>query len=151
GPSSGASATTTVGAQRMVVPVLLVLLVVPIVTVWLLGLETITASARWALVCLPALACLGGLGLELHRVPIAARFALPAIGMIGSVIAIKHDVVDVYGPRTATAALSSHVTNAAGHRLSAGISALDARQAVQSTSWTTSVSATSLTASALCL
>jgi hypothetical protein len=72
---------------------LALLVAVPPVAVWLAGLGTNTASARWVLVGLPALACLVALGFERHRAPLALRFALPAIGLIGCVVAIRHDVV----------------------------------------------------------
>ena len=90
-----ASSPPAAAWPRRTILALVVLAVVPVATVWALRVDTTTAQARLAFIGLPALACLVALGLERRRVPIALRFALPVLGVIGSLYAIKHDVVDV--------------------------------------------------------
>jgi hypothetical protein len=81
--------------QRKAIVSLAALLLPSVATVWILGLNTSTSQARLALIGLPALACLVALGLERYRLPVAARFALPVLGVVGTIIAIQHDVVDI--------------------------------------------------------
>jgi 4-amino-4-deoxy-L-arabinose transferase-like glycosyltransferase len=95
--------------QRRAVVVLAALLLVPVATVWLLRLETHTAEARLALVGLPAFACLMAIGLERHRLPVAARFALPLLGAVGTLIAINHDVADTSAKQPSRAATGPHI------------------------------------------
>jgi 4-amino-4-deoxy-L-arabinose transferase-like glycosyltransferase len=65
-------------------------------TMWLVGLNTNTAQARLTFTGLAAIACLIALGFECLRVPVPARFALPAIGFMGTLVALRSDVIDVY-------------------------------------------------------
>jgi Dolichyl-phosphate-mannose-protein mannosyltransferase len=82
-------------AGRRALIVLAILVLVPIATVWLLGLETNTSQARLAFVGLPALGCLVALGLERWPMPVAVRFALPLLGAVATMVAIRNDVVSV--------------------------------------------------------
>ncbi|MGC2373233.1 MAG: glycosyltransferase family 39 protein [Solirubrobacteraceae bacterium] len=64
--------------------------------VWILGLQTSTEQARVAFVGLPAMAILVALGYEKLGLSPALRFLLPAIGLIGTVAAIRYNVVIPY-------------------------------------------------------
>jgi hypothetical protein len=62
-------------------------------SVWLVAFQTATYEARLAFTALPAIACLAALGLERWKLPV--RFVLPAMGLIGTVVAIQRDVLAV--------------------------------------------------------
>jgi 4-amino-4-deoxy-L-arabinose transferase-like glycosyltransferase len=64
--------------------------------VWILGLQTSTEQARVAFVGLPAVAIILALGYERLGLPPAWRFLLPVIGLIGTVAAIRYNVVIPY-------------------------------------------------------
>lgn len=100
--------------RRAVLIVLVALVLVPVATFWALGLSTNTAQARLVFVGLPAFGCLIALGLEGLALPVAARFALPALGAIGTMIAIRQDVVRVPPAAVATGAVPPALVCAAG-------------------------------------
>jgi hypothetical protein len=52
--------------------------------------------ARIGFIGLSAIAVLVALGLERWHAPLVLRFALPALGLIGTVIAIRQDIVGIY-------------------------------------------------------
>jgi hypothetical protein len=95
---------TAYAPARRALATLALLAVMPVVLVWMLRLDTTTASPRLALIGMPALACLIAVGLERLRVPLAARFALPLLGVVGTLIAIDRDVLAVRGKTHPTAA-----------------------------------------------
>jgi hypothetical protein len=64
--------------------------------VWVLGLQTNTEQARVAFVALPAIAVLIAVGYQRLRLPVGWRFLLPAIGLVGTVAAIRYDVIIPY-------------------------------------------------------
>jgi hypothetical protein len=78
---------------RRYVIVLVTLVFAALVSVWLVAFQTASYEARLALAGLPAIACLVGLGTERWRLPI--RFALPAMGLVGSAAAIWFNVLSV--------------------------------------------------------
>lgn len=65
-------------------------------TVMIVGAFTTQEQARIGFIGLSALAVLVALGLERWRAPIALRFALPALGLAGTVFAIRQDIVGIY-------------------------------------------------------
>jgi 4-amino-4-deoxy-L-arabinose transferase-like glycosyltransferase len=64
--------------------------------VWVLGLQTNTEQGRTAFVGLPAIAILIALGYERLGWRIPWRFALPVIGLIGTLAAIRYNVIFPY-------------------------------------------------------
>jgi hypothetical protein len=60
-----------------------------------LGLALYQRAAGYPRDALPS-GCLAALGLERLRVPLPLRFVGPVLGLIGTVIAIHRDVVNVY-------------------------------------------------------
>jgi hypothetical protein len=64
--------------------------------VWVLGLQTTTEQGRVAFVGLPAIALLVALGYERLALRPGWRFLLPAIGLVGTVLAIRYDVLIPY-------------------------------------------------------
>jgi hypothetical protein len=64
--------------------------------VWVLGLQTNTEQARTAFVGLPAIGLLVALGYERLTTHVAWRLALPAVGVIGTLLAIRYDVIFPY-------------------------------------------------------
>jgi 4-amino-4-deoxy-L-arabinose transferase-like glycosyltransferase len=76
--------------------VLGVLALAGLATLWVIGLRTAAAQARFVFVALPAIACLVALGLERARVPVLARFVLPVLGLAATAVAIVDDVIGVY-------------------------------------------------------
>jgi 4-amino-4-deoxy-L-arabinose transferase-like glycosyltransferase len=64
--------------------------------VWMVAYEGTVYQARVAFIGLPAIAVLVSLGYEQLRLPVVARFALPLIGVIGVVVAIRHDVLRAF-------------------------------------------------------
>jgi 4-amino-4-deoxy-L-arabinose transferase-like glycosyltransferase len=75
--------------------VLSVIVVAALSSVWITSLYADTYDGRLAFIGLPALACLAALGLERWRAPVALRFVGPAIGVVGTVIAIRQDILIV--------------------------------------------------------
>ncbi len=66
-------------------------------SIWVLGIQTTTSQARVAFLALPAIGFLFAGGLERVRLPVVARFALPALGLIAAFLAIRHDIIGPYG------------------------------------------------------
>jgi hypothetical protein len=64
--------------------------------VWVLGLQTNTQQGRLAFVGLPAIGILLAVGYERLGLALRWRFALPVIGLIGTMLAIRYDVVFRY-------------------------------------------------------
>jgi hypothetical protein len=60
------------------------------------GLQTNTQEGRLAFVGLPAIGILLAVGYERLRLAIGWRFMLPAIGLIGTILAIHYNVVIPY-------------------------------------------------------
>lgn len=83
-------------AARSIVWVLSIVAVGALAIVWVLGLETSTQEARVAFVGLPAMAILVALGYERLGISTMWRFVLPAIGLIGTVAAIRYNVIIPY-------------------------------------------------------
>lgn len=65
-------------------------------SVMAVGAVTTQEQARIGFICLSAFGVLVALGLERWRAPIAVRFLLPALGLVGTVIAIRQHVVGIY-------------------------------------------------------
>ena len=65
-------------------------------TLWIVGMDTTTMQGRLGFYGLGAVAILYALGLERARVPVAARFALPLLGLVATVIAVRSDVLGVF-------------------------------------------------------
>jgi 4-amino-4-deoxy-L-arabinose transferase-like glycosyltransferase len=89
----GAALAGLRGRGRGAVPLLVVLTLAALSSVWLVSLGTGAYAARLAYVGLPALACLVALALE--RRPLPVRFALPALLLLGTLVAIQQDVLAV--------------------------------------------------------
>jgi hypothetical protein len=81
---------------RGAVPTLALLAVGGPAAVVTLALTTNTSQGRIAFVSLAAIATLYALGVERYRVPVAARFALPGLGLAGTAIALRQDVFALY-------------------------------------------------------
>lgn len=90
------STTWHVPAVRGALAVLSVVAAGAFAIVWVLGLETSTEQARVAFVGLPAIATLLALGYERLGIPVASRFALPLLGLIGTLAAIRYSVIIPY-------------------------------------------------------
>jgi 4-amino-4-deoxy-L-arabinose transferase-like glycosyltransferase len=86
------NARRTIGRPLVV---LSVIVVAALSAVWITSLSTDTYDGRVAFIGLPALACLAALGLERWKAPVAVRFVGPAIGVVGTVIAIHQDILTV--------------------------------------------------------
>jgi hypothetical protein len=67
-------------------------------SIWSLGVQANTEEGRLAFMALPAIAALIALGYERLRLWPASRFALPVIGLIGTLAAIRFDVIAPYFP-----------------------------------------------------
>ena len=63
--------------------------------IWITSLSTDTYDGRVAFIGLPALACVAALGLERWKAPVPVRFVGPAIGVVGTMIAIRQDILTV--------------------------------------------------------
>src|SRR5262245_45375558 len=83
------------GAIGRPLVVLSVIVVAAFSAVWITSLSTDTYDGRVAFIGLPALACLAALGLERWTAPIAVRFVGPGIGVVGTMIAIRQDILNV--------------------------------------------------------
>lgn len=81
------------GAQPLIV--LGVIALSAISVIWVLGLQTTQDQARVAFMGLPAIACLVAIGYERLRMPVPARFVLPAIGLLGTIVALQRDVIGI--------------------------------------------------------
>jgi hypothetical protein len=82
------------GVTRAQLTVLASLVLAAFASVWLVAFNTAAYDARLALVGLPALACLAGLGLEHRKVPL--RLLLPVAGLGATLVAIYGDVLSVH-------------------------------------------------------
>ena len=78
-------------------PVLLLITfaVAALSAVWITALQTTTFEARLAFTGLPAIGCLAALGLERWTLLVPLRFVGPVIGLVGTVVAIEHDILSV--------------------------------------------------------
>lgn len=65
-------------------------------SIWVLAIDSTAAQARIAFIGLPALAVLIALGYERLRVSVPLSFVLPFIGLIGTVVALRRDVFNVF-------------------------------------------------------
>jgi Dolichyl-phosphate-mannose-protein mannosyltransferase len=75
--------------------VLITLAVTALSAVWITSFQTTTFEARLAFTGLPAIGCLAALGLERWKAPVPLRFIGPVIGVVGTVFAIQHDILNV--------------------------------------------------------
>ena len=64
--------------------------------IWIVGLQTTQEQARIGFVGLPAIAGLTAIGYERLRWPLPARFTLPILGLAGTLVAIRADVLAVF-------------------------------------------------------
>jgi len=64
--------------------------------IWIVGLQTTQEQARIGFVGLPAIAGLTAIGYERLRWPLPARFTLPILGLAGTLVAIRADVLEVF-------------------------------------------------------
>jgi 4-amino-4-deoxy-L-arabinose transferase-like glycosyltransferase len=83
-------------ASKLVLWVLGIIVFSGMAAFWILGLQTTNTQARVMFMALPAIACLAAIGLERWRLPVLARFALPALGAVLTVAAIRGDIFDIY-------------------------------------------------------
>lgn len=83
-------------AAKGIIWVLSIVAIGALAIVWVLGLETSTQQARVAFVGLPAMAILIALGYERIGIKPALRFVLPLIGLIGTIAAIRYNVIIPY-------------------------------------------------------
>jgi Dolichyl-phosphate-mannose-protein mannosyltransferase len=67
---------------------------IALLSVWVVAFQTATYEARLAFVGLTAMAALAALGLERWRAPY--RFLLPAMGLVGTLVAIQQNVLAVH-------------------------------------------------------
>jgi hypothetical protein len=65
-----------------------------LLSVWIVAFQTSTFEARYVYVGLSAIAALVALGLERWKLPV--RFVLPAMGLVGTVVAIQQNVLAVH-------------------------------------------------------
>lgn len=82
------------GRRPLVICVLLAL--GALISIWTVGAQANTEEARLSFMGLPAMALLVALGYERLRLPVACRFLLPVIGLIGTVVAIRYNVIIPY-------------------------------------------------------
>lgn len=81
---------------RRAVMVLVAAVAAGVVSILAAGVMTSQEQARIGFIGLSALGVLVAVGLERWRAPLAVRFALPALGIIGTVVAIRQDIVTIY-------------------------------------------------------
>jgi hypothetical protein len=81
---------------RRAVMVLVSAVAAGIVSILIAGVITSQEQARIGFIGLSALAVLVAVGLERWRAPVPLRFALPALGLAGTLIAIRQDIVTIY-------------------------------------------------------
>ncbi len=92
-----ASATAGIFGRHIDRPALETLLTVAVaglLPVWIVAFQTSTYEARYVYVGLSPIAALAALGLERWKLPV--RFILPAMGLIGTVVAIEQNVLAVH-------------------------------------------------------
>jgi hypothetical protein len=65
-----------------------------LLSVWIVAMQTSTYQGRYVLVAAAAIAGLVALGVE--RWPLVVRFALPAMGLAGTLVAINQDILSVH-------------------------------------------------------
>ncbi len=65
-----------------------------LLSVWIVAQQTSTYQGRYGLVAVAAIAGLVALGVE--RWPLVVRFVLPAMGLVGTLVAINQDVLSVH-------------------------------------------------------
>jgi hypothetical protein len=80
--------------DRRVLAILWTITVAGFLSVWIVAFQTKTYEARYVFVGLAAIAALAALGLERWKLPV--RFVLPAMGLIGTLVAIQQDVLAVH-------------------------------------------------------
>jgi 4-amino-4-deoxy-L-arabinose transferase-like glycosyltransferase len=80
--------------DRKTLVTLLAIIFAAFLSIWFVAFQTATYQARLAFVGLAAIAVLAALGLEGWRLPV--RFLLPAMGLIGTLIAIQQDVLAIH-------------------------------------------------------
>ena len=83
---------------RDAVAVLLLFALGGAAAIWIVGLQTTQNQARIGFVALPAIAGLVALGYERLGLPTPVRFALPALGLLGVLVAIQMDVLGTFHP-----------------------------------------------------
>lgn len=83
-------------SRRRAVAVLAVIALASVAIVIVLGLQTTQLQGRVMFVGLPAIAVLAALGIERWPTPVAVRFALPALGLLGTLYALRTDVLTIY-------------------------------------------------------
>ena len=64
--------------------------------IWMIGLKYQSFQARLAFMGLPAIGCLAALGLERLKLPPLLRFVGPALGLVGTVVAIHQHVIEPF-------------------------------------------------------
>jgi hypothetical protein len=80
--------------DRRALATLLTVAVAGLLSVWIVAFQTSTYEARYVYVGLSAIAALVALGLERWKLPV--RFIRPAMGHIGTVVAIEQNVLAVH-------------------------------------------------------
>ena len=80
--------------DRGVVVILTTITVAGLLSVWIVAFQSGTYEARYALVGLTAIVALAALGLERWRLPV--RFLLPAMGLVGTLVAMQQNVLAVH-------------------------------------------------------
>jgi 4-amino-4-deoxy-L-arabinose transferase-like glycosyltransferase len=81
---------------RRALAVLAVISVFSLATVWIAVIDTTSIQARHAFAGLTAIGVLAALGFERLRLPLLARFVLPAMGFVGILVALHQDVFGVF-------------------------------------------------------
>jgi uncharacterized membrane protein YjjB (DUF3815 family) len=80
--------------DRWTLATLLTIAVAALLSVWIVAFQTSTYEARYVYVGLSAIAALVALGLERWKLPV--RFILPAMGLVGTVVAIQQNILAVH-------------------------------------------------------
>jgi 4-amino-4-deoxy-L-arabinose transferase-like glycosyltransferase len=80
--------------DRKVLIALLAIAIAGLLSIWGIAFQTATYQARYAFVALPAIAALVALGSEGWK--LQNRFLLPAMGLFGTLVAIRLDVLAVH-------------------------------------------------------
>jgi hypothetical protein len=80
--------------NRRVLAILWTITAAGLLSVWIVAFQTSTYEARYVFVGLAAIAALAALGLERWKLPF--RFVLPAMGLIGTLVAIQQNVLAVH-------------------------------------------------------
>ena len=95
-PADTHASETTASRSRAGIAILATIALGGAAAIWIVGLQTTQAQARIGYVGLPAVAGLAAIGYERLRWPTVARLALPALGLVGTLIAIRADVLGVF-------------------------------------------------------